>query len=520
MAKNLLNTTDKSSFIVNLNMDKYRAVCVRFMLAVLWATGISQVINELTMSSLTEIDVMSNDGGFSSVLAYFLLSIRSVSTIFILFGVLALIWMLIGIVRLQFPKSSVPLYCILAASLAWGVVSMFHSFDINCSLLGYQLRDEGLLTLLIYASVFYLGTMLRRPENRSKFFTGLIIFGIAQVLWGFLQAQPFFPFPSSYRRIDPLLLDELRLPSGFTDSPITYAMLLSMLIAVSVPYAYKAGRKIQRILSMICACGSIIMSFKTQTIAGLIAGFGGLLLTAVCMFVFRKNEGRKWVVPATVLCTVCASLTWVYFSPVLNGTYQTWNDEKTSSGFYLYDGGVVWSDSYYRLFTSGPYVPSQPHDFEIDDACSVIKYCWSEGTRVIRKYPVLGTGPDNFHFTQLHSSMEIVTNPNSVDRPYNDFLFIAATRGIPALILHLILIGWCIYLACKRRKEADGWQMLTAAGAVIMYSAAAFVGTSVLTVAPMFWMLLGVAASETIVEIVKQKKERTPKRKKNADAPS
>ena len=110
MAKNLLNTTDKSSFIVNLNMDKYRAVCVRFMLAVLWATGISQVINELTMSSLTEIDVMSNDGGFSSVLAYFLLSIRSVSTIFILFGVLALIWMLIGIVRLQIPKSSVPLY--------------------------------------------------------------------------------------------------------------------------------------------------------------------------------------------------------------------------------------------------------------------------------------------------------------------------------------------------------------------------------------------------------------------------
>ena len=517
MPKNLLNTSDKSSFIVNLNMDKYRAICVRFLLAILWLTGISQVINELTLSSLTDIDTMSNGGGFGAVLAYFLLSIRSVSTIFTFVGVLALIWMLIGIVRMQFPKSSIPLYCILAASLSWAVVSLFHSYDTNCSLLGYQMRDEGLLTLLIYAVIFYLGTMLRRPENRSKLICGILIFGIAQVLWGFLQAQPFFPFPSSYRMVDPLLLDELRLPSGFTDSPITYAMLLAMLIALSVPTAFRDEKKIHRILAVICAGSSIIMSFKTQTIAGLIAGFGGLILTVICLIVFKKTSGRKWVIPLTAVCAACASIVWVYFSPAINGTYQTWDDQKVSCGFRLCDGGIVWDDSYYRLFTSGPYVPSVEHDFGIQNAASVMKYCWNEGAKVIGKYPVLGTGPDNFHFTQLHSSMVIANNPNSIDRPYNDYLFIGATRGILSMLLHLVLIIWCIVLAWKRRKEENGWQMMTAAGAALLYSITACVGISVLTVAPMFWMLLGMAASESIVEMPK-KSRRAPKQKKKKSA--
>lgn len=519
MPKNLLNTSDKSSFIVNLNMDKYRAVCVRFLLAVLWLTGIAQAINELTMSSLTDIDTQANVGGFGAVLAYFLLSVRSVSTVFTFIGVLALIWMLIGIVRLQFPKSCIPLYCILACSLAWGVVSLCHSFDTNCSLLGYPLRDEGLLSLLLYAVAFYLGSMLRRPENRTRFFNGIIVFGIAQVFWGFLQAQPFFPFPSSYRNIEPIMLNELRLPSGFTDSPITYAMLLAMLIAVSVPASFMAGRKLHRVLAVVCAAGSIIMSFKTQTIAGVIAGTAGFLLTVICTILFRKQTaGKKWIMPLTAFCAVCTSLVWVWFSPAVNGTYQRSNDEKLGNGFCLCDGGIVWDDSYYRIFTTGPYVPSQPHDFDINDAAGVMKYCWSEGVRVIGKYPALGTGPDNFHFTQLHSSMEILTNPNSIDRPYNDFLYIGATRGIPALIMHLILLGWCVFLAWRRRKNAYGWQLTAAAAGAVMYSLTAFVGISVLTVAPLFWMLLGIAASETIVEESPKKKERAPKQKKKTSA--
>ena len=519
MAKNLLNTSDKTNFIVNLDMDKYRAVCVRFLLAVLWMNGIAQVINELTYSSLSKLNELSDQGGFAAFVAYFTLSLRSVSTVFTLIGVLALIWMLIGIVRLQLPKSNLPLYGILAASLSWGLVSLFHSFDTKYALLGMPLRDEGMLALLLYASIFYLGTMLRRSENRTRLFRGLFIFGIAQILWGVLQAQPFFEFPSSYSFVDPLLLRRLLLPSGFTDSPITYAMLLMALIGISVPSAFRAERKSDRILAGICAAGSVAMSFKTQTVAGLIAGFGGLLLTAVCFCLFRKTaSGKKWLMPAAALGAACLSLVWVWFSPALNGTYQTWNDEKISNGFRLCDGGIIWDDSYYRIWTSGPYAPSQPHDFEISDSVSVLKYCWSEGARVIRKYPALGTGPDNFMYTQLHSSLEISLNPNTIDRPYNDYLFIGATRGIPAMILHIVLVGWCLFLAWKRRKEAAGWQTAAAGVAALLYSVTALVGISVLTVAPLFWMLLGTAAAEPVPDPVRraQKQPKQKKEKKKA----
>lgn len=515
MAKNLMNTSDKSNFIVNLNMDKYRAICVRFLLAILWITGISQVINELTMSSLTEIDTLTREGGFGAVLGTVLLSLRSVSTMFSLIGLLALIWMLIGIVRLQFPKSNLPLYAILVCSLAWGLVSLFHSFDTEYSLMGMPLRDEGMLALLLYAVCFYLGTMLRRDENRTKLFRGLMIYGIAQVLWGMLQAQPFFHYPSAYFRVEPLMLNFVRLPSGFTDSPVTYAMLLMALIAIAVPTAFRAERKSHRVLAMICAGGSILMSFKTQTIAGLIAGFGGLLLTAVCCLIFRKYiSGKKWLMPLIAVCSVCCSLVWVYFAPAINGTIVTATDEPAENGFRLCDGGIVWDDGYYRLFVTGPYVPSEPHDFDINDNLSVLKFCWSEGVRVIRNYPALGAGPDNFQYTQLHRSMEIIQNPNSIDRPYNDLLYIGATRGIPSMILHIGLIAWCLLLAWKRRKSASGWQTGAAAGAALLYSITALVGISVLTVAPLFWMLLGVSAAEPVADPVR----RTPEKQKKAKA--
>ncbi|MCR5305912.1 MAG: O-antigen ligase family protein [Oscillospiraceae bacterium] len=514
MAKNLLNTSDKTNFIVNLNMDKYRAVCVRFLLAILWMTGIAQAINELTYSSMPQIDILTREGGFGAVLGYILLSLRSVSTVFTFIGVLALIWMLIGVVRLQFPKSNLPLYGILTGTLVWGVVSLCHSFDTQYALMGMPQRDEGMLTLLLYAVIFYLGTMARRGENRTKLFGGLLIFGIAQIVWGFLQAQPFFPFPSSYRRVEPLSLEDLRLPSGFTDSPVTYAMLLMMLIGVAVPNAFRSEKKSHRILAVICASGSIVMSFKTQTVAGLIAGFGGLVLTAICFFLFRKNaSGRKWLMPAAALAAACLSVTWVYFSPSLNRTIDRTTDQQIENGFRLCDGGIIWDDASFRIWTAGAYVPSQPHDFEIKDSCSVLRFCWSEGIRVIGKYPALGAGPDNFQYTQLHSSMEISANPNTIDRPYNDFLYIGATRGIPAMLLHIVLIAWCLVLAWKRRKTESGWQCAAAAGAALLYCITAMVGISVLTVAPMFWMLLGAAAAEPVAEPVKRTAAKKPKAK-------
>ena len=134
------------------------------------------------------------------------------------------------------------------------------------------------------------------------------------------------------------------------------------------------------------------------------------------------------------------------------------------------------------------------HDFEIYDATSVLEYTWSEGIRVIKKYPILGTGADNFSYTQLRESYDLAQNRNSIDRPYNEWLYVAATRGIPSLLMYVVLIGASLYWSIRNCKSSKRWVYMSASGAVIGYVVTSMVGISALTITPLFWMMMGMAA--------------------------
>lgn len=498
MPKTIFGTSDKSNFILNLDLDRYRAFCAKLLMIVLWATAAAMGINQLTYSVNSRLADMVAEGGFGAVLAMVLIGLRSVAMVFSIGGVFVMIAVIVGLMRKQFTKHSAVPYCIILASLSWAVYSLLHSFDYKTSLFGLDGRDEGWFALVMYGGFFYIGSMLRRREQREKLLGSLMIFGIVQCAWGFLQAQPFFAFPSSYQMIDPLLYQDLRLPCGLTDSPITFAMLLALLLAVSIPTAAFAENKKYRVSALICTGCSMLMVFKTQTVAGLIAGIGALVFALVLFAVKHKNiAGKKALLPVVLLGSAVLSFGWAFFSPAINGAYRTYDEQPLENGYTLYDGGIIWDDSSYRLSTSGFYNRSTAENLDINDPVSALRYCWNEGIRVIGLYPLDGTGPDNFCFTQLHSSMNLTQNPNNVDRPYNDLLFIAATRGIPSLVLHIVLLGVCLVKAWKRRKSA-GWTLLAGGAAVVLYTLCSLVGISVLTVAPLFWLLLGTLAAEPI----------------------
>lgn len=518
MAKTIFGTSSKSNFILNMDLDKYRRFCAKMLLAVFWTAAVSEAFYQLTYTVNGRLAEMVGEGGFASVLSLLLITLRSTATLFSVAGVLAIIVTVIGMMRLQFTKRTAVPYLLLAASLGWAVISMFHAFDMDYALFGQDGRDEGWIALLMYAAFFYLGTMLRRRENLCLLLRGLLIFGIVQNIWALLQAQPFFDFPSEYTFVEPLLYQNLRLPSGLTDSPVTYAMLSAVLLAIAIPAAICAEKKSTRILGAVCGGLSMLTVFKTQTFAGLIAGIGGLLIAAGFGIAGRKNAGRRSAaVPALMLTAALCSAVWVYFTPAINGAYKTSNDEPVENGFALYDGGIVWDDAFYRLSTAGPYQREDAetkHGFNIYDSASVIRYCWSEGARVIKLYPVIGTGPDNFAFTQLHVSMNLVQNVNTVDRPYNDLLFIGATRGILSMVLHIALLAVCAVLAWKNRRAGYGWLLAAFGCAAALYTLTTNVGISVLTVAPVFWGILGVLAGDPIQDAVRNAKQRSPKPKR------
>lgn len=494
MAKTLFGTSDKSNFIMNMDLGKYRSACAGLMLVLLWAVGISQGIHQMTYTVNAELSRMMERGGFGGVIAVLAVSLRSTASVFSLAGAFAIVFLLIGLMRKQVTGRSAVPCLLLAGSLLWAVASLCHSYDVNVSLLGQDGRDEGLFALCVYASLFVLGMMLRRQALQERFLRGVMLFGIVQGMWGLMQATA--GAASQYVMVEPMLLQNIKLPCGLTDSPVTYAMLLAMLLAVSVPAAMCAAEKKTRITALLCAGISMLTVFKTQVTAGLTAGLGALIWAAV-IFLRRRRDipQRAWVVPVTVLTAAVCSFGWACLSPRLNGVYHTATDEPRANGYFLCDGGIVWDDGYYRLNTAGPYSHAADGAPDADNAGEVLAYCRAQGLRAVKIDPLFGVGPDNFYFTQLRTSMEISANVNAVDRPYNDLLYVAATRGIPSLLLHLALLAVCAVSAWRRRKTG-GWTLWAAAGAVLLYLLTSLTGISVLTVTPLFWMLLGMLAAE------------------------
>ncbi len=556
MAKTIFGTSEKSNFILNMDLDKYRSFCGKLMLGMLWAVAASEGINQLTYAANTKFSDMVNAGGLGMAFAMLMIMLRAVAIIFSITGVLAMITTVIGLMRKQVAKSTAIPYLLLAALLGWAAISLFHSYDLRTSFFGLDGRDEGWLALLIYAMLFYLGTMLRQKQDREYFLGGLLNFGIVQGIWGIFQALPFIDYIdttkglNAYRNIDAMRFWNVRLPSGLTDSPITYAMMLGMLAAIAIPAAMFAEKKSVRLRGVVCAGLSVMMALRTQTISGIIAGGAALLLAVILFAVKRKQTvGKAAAVPVTALCGALLAVGWVFASPSINHMY--YRPDKTNieqpeegltysgrendvadiqfpNGFTisdrdgkeypaLYDGGIVWDDGSYRLSTAGSYSETRAENFSIYDALSVLRYCREQGFRAIKIDPLLGVGPDNFSYTQLKTSYSILANPNVVDRPYNDLLYIAATRGIPSLVMYLALLVVCFVLAWKRRAALKGWTLPAAGGAVLIYTAASLTGISVLTVAPMFWCLLGMLAAEPMTVSAKAEKEAKKQPAENAE---
>lgn len=516
MPKTIFHTTEKSNFVLNMDLEKYRNFCAKFLGIILMIVGGSELFCQLTGSVSGNFEQMIADGGFGMILALLSIVLRSIATIFSMCGVFVIVAVVVGGMRAQLSKKLLLAYGLAAASLVWSVISLFNSFSYKDSLFGQDGRDEGFFAILIYIAMLLLGSMLGKEKHHIQLIKWVLIFGIVNCVFGLLQVCSFFDFTNPYQFIEPLLLQNVKLPCGMTDSPITFAMLLAMIACIAIPAALFCKDKKLRVLALVNAGMDMLLILKTQTLAGIIGA--GLALGFALILVLtgrKKAEGKSFVLLGAMVGALAVSAGWVYVSPSLNGIYRTSNDEKQDNGFRLYDGGIIWDDGFYRLGTESPYNPAQSPEFEISSSTSVMQYAWEDGLRIIKKYPLVGTGPDCYWYMQLHNSMTLASNYNGVDRPYNDWLFIAATRGIPALVLYIALLAFCIVTGIRRRKETGSWVYLSALFAVIAYTLTSMVGISVLTVSPLMWMMLGVLIGVPIAEEPKKATEPTKKKKKS-----
>ena len=111
-------------------------------------------------------------------------------------------------------------------------------------------------------------------------------------------------------------------------------------------------------------------------------------------------------------------------------------------------------------------------------------------------------GPDNLQEGLIKNcpekSYEFIEKTGSVvDKAHNEYLHIAATIGIPALICYLIFIGMNLFPKIKLAINNKTYFIICLA--IISYLVQAFFNISTIGIAPVFWMLLGLLNNEDFI---------------------
>lgn len=77
------------------------------------------------------------------------------------------------------------------------------------------------------------------------------------------------------------------------------------------------------------------------------------------------------------------------------------------------------------------------------------------GLKIIRDYPFFGTGPSTVHVIFKRPKYELSEDARNNVHLHNNFIQIAAERGIPTLLVWLVFIVWVLLSLIKQLKNKD-----------------------------------------------------------------
>lgn len=126
---------------------------------------------------------------------------------------------------------------------------------------------------------------------------------------------------------------------------------------------------------------------------------------------------------------------------------------------------------------------------------------WNITIDLIKKYPIIGVGTDNLKDALAdnvtYQYLEYVKRTKTVvDKAHNEYLQIAVTLGIPALIIYLVFVFRILHL--KYKYIFDNLPLFIVYLSILCYLVQAFFNISTIGVAPFFWFALGLIDNKII----------------------
>lgn len=343
------------------------------------------------------------------------------------------------------------------------IVSLFFTDNLIFSVFGRPDRSEGIITFLIYMMLFLIGRYSKISDD--KFYTAVIFTAVIVSIYGILQYHGFDPFPRNYRTLN-------YGNSAFSTmgNPNFLGSYLVLMIPVTV-YLYIIKEKNFGLLSysVLLYC---LLCTRTR------GAWLGTMLSAMCFVILHIISDRnfKYYLKRYFVIILISILIMLLFN-------------------LLSDGGLV-NRFLSILFDANEFLSGGAKS---DYTGSHRGFIWKRVIELIKSRPLTGYGIENLGetFIKYYSNdmIEFWGEIRYVDKTHNDFLNIAVTTGVPSMIIYLSFVITVINKGVKNLQNNMGLLLLPS---VLGYLAAIFFNISVTSVAYVYWVLLGMIASNTI----------------------
>lgn len=354
------------------------------------------------------------------------------------------------------------------------ILSTFLSSNIKNSIIGEKDRYEGMLTFFVYILIFFSSKKIFKENYIKKFIN------IMYIVILIICTLSIFQYYIVKIDLPPIFFKRKYGGSSATfGNSNFFGSFVSIFLPISMSAYIINGKKKYLISTVLLFAGMLVSIARSSWVAFLIYF---IIMIAYCIYKRKKEYFKRFIL---ILITFICTFMIISFT----GKENIIKKHKTMISEIK------------QVTTTGITDKMGSSRIEI----------WKVTLRLIQKHPLIGVGVDNLK-DGLYKNIDMILDGGAyqftiksdtvIDKAHNEYLQIAATIGIPALIIYLIFIGIIVLKNLKLSiKNNARFIMLMS---IISYLIQAFFNISTIGVAPLFWLMLGLISNDEVVRKINE----------------
>lgn len=359
-----------------------------------------------------------------------------------------------------------------------GVIATIFAIDKNISLFGKDYRHEGFLSVLTYYLLFITWKVEGTKKDIKKIIKILVVYAIFNSIYALLQIYTPFKFILRYG-------PDKQMVSGISCNPNFFgSMIVTILSIITTKFLYNKKMYIKEIFLIILLFISLINCQSTGP-------FLTYLITIIFLIIYLLI--KKKIILRKIICLILILIiTYISIFFINKNLFKIERCEMCDLNNAINNN-----------------IENQVNVNNKNDISNGRIDIWKKSLNIVKKNPINGVGFDNFYlayykgenltqvyFMSIDGQLKAYKKyPEIIDNAHNVYLHTLISTGFLGLIPYLVL---CLYTFIVGLKTKDNLVIMLLGG-FVAYSIQSFANISVIQVAPIYYIIIGLILSQKTI---------------------